>query len=151
VRVRLDLLPETDAAALDRRLQHDLAAPGKACYDSLLKGYVPRALGQVLITLSGIPGEQSLNQFTAAQRRQVVQLLKGLEVTVVGTRPIEEALVTLGGVSVREVAPRTLESRLVRGLYLAGELLDLAGDTGGYNLQIAFTTGWVAGTSSASM
>jgi len=150
LRLCLDLLPDLDESALDQRLRRDLAAPGKACYDLLLKGYVPRALGEVLMARSGIPRDRPLNQFTAEQRRRVAQWLKCFELTVVNTRPIEEAMVTVGGISTREIEPKTMASRLVRGLYLAGELIDVAGDTGGFNLQIAFTTGRIAGESAGA-
>ena len=97
---------------------------------------------------SGIARDQ-VSQLTAEQRGRIVTLLKAFDLTVVATRPIAEAIITIGGVSTREIDPRTMESRLVPGLYFAGEVIDVAGDTGGFNLQVAFTTGRVAGESAA--
>jgi hypothetical protein len=86
---------------------------------------------------------------TRAERRRLLQLLKNLEITITDTRPIGEAIVTAGGVDVKEINPRTMESRLVKGLYFAGEILDVDGYTGGFNLQAAFSTGYLAGKSAA--
>lgn len=149
LRLVLDLKPALDNAQLDARLRHDLAAMGKAGYHTLLKGLLPKSLIPVFAELSGIPAEQALSQFTAAQRQRVLALLKALELTVVDTRPIAEAIITLGGVPCEELDPITFESRLIPGLHFAGEIIDIAGDTGGYNLQIAFTTGRLAGEHAA--
>jgi predicted Rossmann fold flavoprotein len=148
--LRLDLVPDVDAVALDKRLQRDLSARDAGQFE-LLKAYVPRALVSVLLARSGVPRDYPRNQFTVEHRRRVGALLKNLELGIVGTRPIGEAMVTLGGVSTREIEPRTMASRLVHGLYLAGEVVDVAGETGGFNLQIAFTMGWVAGESAAGL
>lgn len=146
---RIDLKPALDEATLDARLQRELASLGKGSYHALLRRLLPRSLVPVFAERSGIATTQRLDQFTAAQRRCVLELLKRFDVTVSATRPIDEAIITLGGVPCNEVDPQTMASRRVRGLYLAGELLDIAGDTGGYNLQIAFTTGRIAGESAA--
>ena len=145
----IDLKPALDEPKLDQRLLRDIDAHGKASYERLLAGLLPRSMVPVMGRLSGIPSEQRLATLSGAQRATLRGLLKGFELTVTGTRPIDEAIVTLGGVSTRELAPQTMASRLVPGLYLAGEIIDLAGDTGGYNLQIAFTTGRVAGEAAA--
>lgn len=145
----IDLKPALDEATLDRRLQRDLAALGKSGYYTLLKGLLPRALIEVFGERSGIPRDQRLSRFTAQQRGRVLHLLKHFDLTVVGTRPIAEAIITLGGVACKEIVPQTMASRLVEGLYFAGEIIDVAGDTGGYNLQVAFTTGRIAGESCA--
>lgn len=147
LRLALDLRPDVDEAQLDAQLRQDLT--GKASYHSLLKRLLPRTAVDVFRERSEIPAEQRLNQFTAEQRGRLRHLLKAFDLTVVGTRPISEAMVTLGGVSVAEIDPRTMASRKVRGLYFAGEIIDVAGDTGGYNLQIAFTTGYLAGEHAA--
>ena len=101
----------------------------------------------VLVRLSGIPEDTKVNSITREQRMKLLHLLKAFPVSISGTRPIDEAIVTAGGVSTKEVNPRTMESKLVKGLYFAGELLDLDGYTGGFNLQIAWSTGFVAGNS----
>ena len=98
---------------------------------------------------SGIPFDQKINQITKAQRAQLVQAIKRMELTPTAFRPIEEAIVTAGGVATEEISQRTMESKLVKGLYFAGEVLDIDGDTGGYNLQAAFSTGMLAGESAA--
>jgi hypothetical protein len=103
----------------------------------------------VLVELSGVPGDKPAHQITAQERARLLALLRNLRVTVVGQRPLREAIVTAGGVALGEVNPRTMESRRVAGLYFCGEVLDLDADTGGYNLQAAFSTGWVAGESAA--
>jgi predicted Rossmann fold flavoprotein len=149
LRLCLDLQPTLNATQLEQRLQHDLASMGRTRYHTLVRGMLPRALTEVFVQQSGISGEQCLNQITTEQRRCVSQLFKCFPLTILRTRPIREAMVTLGGVDVAEVDPRSMQSRLVRGLYLVGEVLNLAGDTGGYNLQIAFTTGRMAGESAA--
>ena len=99
----------------------------------------------LLLRLSGIDGDTKVNSITREQRRGLVNLFKNFPVSVTGFRPIDEAIVTSGGVVTREVNPRTMESKLVPGLYLAGEVLDLDAYTGGFNLQIAWATGYVAG------
>ena len=149
LRLALDLKPALDEAELDQRLQRDLATLGKAPYATLLKGLLPRSLIEVFAERSGIAAEHPLNQFTAQQRQHVVRLLKAFEFSVVATRPIDEAIITQGGVSTKEIDPITMASRRTPGLYLAGEMIDVAGDTGGYNLQVAFTTGYLAGESAA--
>ena len=97
--------------------------------------------------LSGIPEDTKVNAITHEQRMRLLHLFKAFPVSVTGTRPIDEAIVTAGGVSTKEVNPRTMESKLMPGLYFAGEVLDLDGYTGGFNLQIAWSTGYVAGNS----
>jgi predicted Rossmann fold flavoprotein len=106
---------------------------------------LPKKLIPVIIELSGIDGERDCNTIKREERKKMVELLKGLQVTVVDTRPVAEAIVTAGGVDVKEVNPRTMESRLVQGLFFAGEVLDIDGYTGGFNLQAAFSTGFAAG------
>ena len=101
----------------------------------------------VLVRLSGIPEGTKVNEITREQRKNLVRLFKAFPVNITGTRPIDEAIVTSGGVSTKEVNPRTMESKLIGGLYFAGEVLDVDGYTGGFNLQIAWSTGYVAGNS----
>ena len=101
----------------------------------------------VVIRLSGIPGDERVNGITREQRLNLLRLLKAFPVRISGTRPIDEAIVTAGGVNTKEINPRTMESKLITGLYFAGEVLDLDAYTGGFNLQIAWSTGFVAGNS----
>ena len=150
-RLVIDLKPALDEGQLDQRLLRDLAASHKAAYRALLNGLLPRSLIEVFAKRSGIALTQKLAHLTGEQRRRIVQLLKRFELTVTGTRPIAEAIITLGGVQCDEIVPQTMASRIVRGLYFAGEILDVAGDTGGYNLQVAFTTGRIAGESAAQV
>ena len=115
----------------------------------MLKGLLPGALIPVCLECTGLAPEKRGDQITAAERRSLRMWLKNFSLEVTGYRPFTEAIVTAGGVDTREVDPRTMESRLVKGLYFAGEVLDLDGDTGGCNLQAAFSTGWVAGGAAA--
>ena len=148
--LELDLKPGLTAEQLDARLLRDLEAGGKKQLRNLLPGLLPASLAEIFPGLCGLPDPLPCNQVTAAQRGLLAERLKRLPLPVRGRRPIAEAVVTRGGVSVREVNPGTMESRLVRGLYLAGELLDVDAHTGGYNLQIAFSTGALAGRSAAA-
>jgi hypothetical protein len=149
VALSLDLKPALDEQKLDRRLLRDLDARGKEPLGSLLRGLLPREMVPVCLDLIDLSAEHLAATMTVKERRRLRQWIKDFRLEVTGFRPFAEALVTAGGVDTREVDPRTMESRLVKGLYLAGELLDLQADTGGYNLQAAFSTGWLAGRSAA--
>jgi len=148
-RLSIDLKPALSAEQLDARIRRDIAALGASSYPALLKRLLPRLLIAVFQERSGIARDRALSQLTADERGRIVTLLQAFDLTVVATRPITEAIITIGGVSTREIDPRSMESRLVPGLYYAGEVIDVAGDTGGFNLQVAFTTGRVAGESAA--
>ncbi len=141
----IDLKPGLSAQQLDARLLRDFEAYHNRDFQNALGDLLPRKLIPVVVSLSGIPGQEKVHQITREQRQALVQLLKGLPVTPQAFRPLEEAIVTCGGVAVKEVNPRTMESKLCPGLYFAGELLDVDAYTGGYNLQIAFSTGHAAG------
>jgi predicted Rossmann fold flavoprotein len=145
----IDLKPAIDERDLEGQLLHDLVVNGKRKFHTLLKGLLPNKLIQVCADLTGIPLDKAAHQITAEERKRLRMWLKDFRIEVIGYRPIAEATVTAGGVDTREVDPRTMASRLVEGLYFAGEVLDVDGDTGGYNLQAAFSTGWVAGRSAA--
>ena len=98
-----------------------------------------------VIQLSGIDFNKKVNEITREERLKLVRLIKGLEITITGLRPVEEAIITAGGVSIKEINPKTMESKLINGLYFAGEIIDVDAYTGGFNLQIAYSTGYTAG------
>jgi hypothetical protein len=145
----IDLKPALDEGKLDARLLRDLDAHGKQHFHTLLKGLLPSKLIPVCIDLTGIPPDKAAHQITSEERQRLRTWLKDFRLEVTGYRPFTEAIITAGGVDTREIDPRTMASRLVEGLYFAGEVLDVDADTGGYNLQAAFSTGWVAGRSAA--
>lgn len=145
--IKIDMKPALSNEQLDSRLQRDLLKYANRNFENSLHDLLPSKLIPVFVKLSGIPSEEKSNQITKAQRNAVVNLLKGLELTAKSFRPIEEAVVTSGGVKLSEVNPSTMESKLVKGLYFAGEILDADAYTGGFNLQIAFSTGYTAGES----
>ena len=145
----IDLKPALDERRLDARLLRDLDAHGKRHFRTLLKGLLPSKLIQVCIDLTDIPPDKAAHQITSEERLRLRAWLKDFRLEVTGHRSFAEAIITAGGVDTREVDPRTMASRLVEGLYFAGEVLDVDADTGGYNLQAAFSTGWVAGRSAA--
>lgn len=143
----IDLKPGLDEKKLDARVLRDFEKYSNREFKNALNDLAGRTMIPVLIRLSGIPEDTKVNSITREQRLRLVQLLKAFPVHVTGTRPVDEAIVTAGGVSTREINPRTMESKLVSGLYFAGEVLDVDGYTGGFNLQIAWSTGYVAGIS----
>jgi predicted Rossmann fold flavoprotein len=147
----INLKPALSDEQLDRRLQRDFDRFGKRAFRNILKELLPRKMIALFVRLTGIPPDKPGHQITAAERKRLFSLLRDFRLTIVGHRPIAEAIVTAGGVSTREIDPRTMESRLVKGLYFCGEVLDIIADTGGYNLQAAFSTGYVAGQSAARM
>ena len=147
--VHLDLKPALDEKTLDARVLRDFAEAKNRDFSNALGGLAPRLLIPVLVERSGIDGREKVNAVTREQRQGLVRLLKDFPVRVSGKRPIEEAIVTSGGVVTDELRPNTMESKLVGGLYFAGELLDLDACTGGYNLQIAWSTGRAAGAAAA--
>ncbi|MFR3238735.1 MAG: NAD(P)/FAD-dependent oxidoreductase [Acutalibacter sp.] len=145
--VHIDLKPALSPQQLDQRLLRDLEGHKNKFFANSLEELLPQKLIPVVVERSGIPGETRCNSVTKEQRRALLGLLKGFSLEVEGFRPIAEAIVTSGGVSLKEIDPRTMESKRVPGLYFAGELMDADAYTGGYNLQIAFATGRLAGNS----
>ncbi len=145
----IDLKPALSEEQLDRRLQRDFDRFGKRTYRAILGGLLPRKMIETFIRLTDIPAERRGHQVDAPSRRRLLTLLKSFRLTVTGTRPLAEAIVTAGGISTAEVDPRTMASRLVSGLFFCGEVLDVNADTGGYNLQAAFSTGYLAGEAAA--
>ena len=151
VRMAIDLKPALDAETLDARLLRDFQALSRKQLTAVMDGLTPHNLGQQILLLAKISPQTPVNSVTQAQRATILQLLKELPLTPKRLRGFEEAIVTRGGVTVREVNPSTMESKCASGLYFAGELLDLDAHTGGYNLQIAFSTGALAGRSAAEV
>ena len=146
-RLEIDLKPGLDEKKLDARLLRDFEKYANKEFKNALGDLLGHAMIPVVIRLSGIPEDARVNSITREQRLRLLHLLKAFPVSISGTRPIDEAIVTAGGVNTKEINPRTMESKLVSGLYFAGEVLDLDAYTGGFNLQIAWSTGYVAGNS----
>lgn len=141
----IDLKPALTPEQLDKRVQRDFGENINRNFINALNGLLPKKLVPVIVRLSGIPASTKTNQVTREQRQKLVELLKELRLTVTGFRPVEEAIVTSGGVKTAEVDPKTMQSKIINGLFFAGEVLDVDAYTGGYNLQIAFSTGHLAG------
>lgn len=141
----IDLKPALDEGQLDKRLLREFEENRNRQFQNGLKGLFPASLIPVMVSLSGICPEKKAGEITREERRAFGRLIKGISLTVTGTRGFEEAIITRGGVSVKDVNPSTMESRRMEGLYFAGEVLDLDGLTGGFNLQIAWSTGHLAG------
>jgi len=145
VEISIDLKPALDHPTLEARLLRDIQEMGQSQFKTLLKKLLPQKLIPVCIEKTGIPADKRNNQITSKERKRLRLWLKDFRLEVTGDRSFRDAIVTAGGVKTSEVNPRTMESKLVKGLYFAGEVLDVDGDTGGYNLQAAFSTGWAAG------
>ena len=148
--VLIDLKPALDEQKLDARLLRDFSENANRAFHNVLEGLVPRLMVPVLVELSGIPAQEKVNSITKQQRRRLLELLKGLRIDIQGPRPVEEAIVTSGGVKVSEVDPGAMASKKAPGLFLAGEVLDVDAYTGGFNLQIAWSTGKAAGEGAAA-
>lgn len=146
-RLLIDLKPAMDTEQLDRRILRDFEENKNKQFKNALGGLFPVKLIPVMTELSGICPDKKVNEITREERRSFVALIKNLPLTVTGTRGFPEAIITRGGVSVKDVNPSTMESKKVKGLYFAGEILDLDALTGGFNLQIAWSTGHLAGNS----
>ncbi|MDD4699383.1 MAG: aminoacetone oxidase family FAD-binding enzyme, partial [Oscillospiraceae bacterium] len=141
----IDLKPALDEAKLDARILRDFEKYSNKNYSNAIQDLLPSKLIPVVIKLSQISPEEKVNQITKEQRLKLINVLKRLRLEVIGLRPIEEAVVTSGGVKVGEIDPKTMKSKVVDGLYFAGEIIDVDAYTGGFNLQIAFSTGHAAG------
>ncbi len=147
----LDLKPGLTQEQLDARLQREIKAAGKKQVLSILQTLLPQRMAAVFADVCKLDGTKVCSQLTGKERAFVVQMLKKLPLTVKGTRPIAEAIVTRGGVDVKEIAPGTMAAKRLPGLFFAGEVMDVDAHTGGYNLQIAFSTGALAGKSAAKL
>lgn len=149
--LRLDLKPALTMEQLDRRLLRDFEENKNRQFKNSLRGLFPAKLIPVMVALSGIDGEKKIHEITKEERARFAYCIKNMEMTVSGTRGYEEAVITRGGIHVKEVNPSTMESKIVKNLYFAGEILDVDALTGGFNLQIAWATGYQAGVSAAGI
>lgn len=149
VALYIDLKPALSEEQLDRRILRDFEENKNKQFKNVLEGLLPAKMLPVVIALSEISPEKKVNEVTKKEREKLISILKGMKMTVTGTRGFQEAIITQGGVAVKEVNPSTMESKLLEGLYFAGEILDLDALTGGFNLQIAWSTGYLAGSSAA--
>lgn len=149
VSVSIDLKPALDEKRLRLRLQRDFDQYSKRGYRNILKGLLPQKMVEPFVEMTGIPPDQPGHRINAEERERLLCCLKSLRFNIKGPLSMASAMVTAGGVSLKEIDPRTMASRLVEGLYFCGEVMDLDGDTGGFNLQAAFSTGYIAGESAA--
>lgn len=150
VSAEIDLKPALSDPQLEQRLLRDFKANSRKGLRHILKESLPLRMIDVFLRLGGLAPEKKGNQITQTERVKISRLLKAFPVDIIGTLPIEEAMVTRGGVSLKDIDPRTMESRVIKGLYFCGEMIDIDGDTGGFNLQAAFSTGWLAGESASA-
>ena len=133
---------------LDKRVQRDFEKEKNKEFKNSLNDLLPQKLIPVIVKLTKIPENKKVNEITKEERKTLVELLKKFKISISGFRPIDEAIVTAGGVSTKEINPKTMESKLVKGLFFAGEIIDVDAYTGGFNLQIAYSTGFTAGKNS---
>ncbi|HHT16378.1 MAG TPA: NAD(P)/FAD-dependent oxidoreductase [Papillibacter sp.] len=145
-RISIDLKPALDEKDLDARLLRDFEKYSNRDFANALGDLLPRLMIPVIVDLSGIPPEQKVHSITKQQRQALLNLIKNFTIEVMGPRPIDEAIITSGGVSTKEISPKTMESKRVPGLYFAGEIIDADAYTGGFNLQIAWSTAYAAAT-----
>ncbi len=148
-KILIDLKPALTNEQLDARILRDFSENTNKNFINALNSLLPKKLVPVIVKLSGIGLSTKVNQITKEQRQKLVNLLKGMSITVTGFRPVKEAIITSGGVDISQINPKTMESKLCKGLYFAGEVIDADAYTGGFNLQIAFSTGRLAGMSAA--
>jgi len=147
VEITIDLKPALDEQKLDKRLLRDLNEHGKKKINNIFRNWLPASMIPVFIDLLKIDPEKECHQVSANERKQIRYMLKNLRFIISHHRAFKEAIITAGGIVTNEISPKTMESKLVKGLYFAGEIIDLDAETGGYNLQIAWSTGWLAGNS----
>jgi predicted Rossmann fold flavoprotein len=145
IKLIMDLKPALSEDKLDERVQRDFDKYSRKQFKNSLDELLPQKLIPVIIELCGIDLFKPVHQITRDERKKLVMLLKHLEVTITAARPIKEAIVTAGGIKINEINPSTMESKKISGLYFAGEIIDVDAYTGGFNLTIAFSTGYLAG------
>ena len=145
----IDFKPALQIEKLDARIQRDFAEEKNKEYKNSLNNLLPQKLINTIVELSQINPNKQVNEVTREERINLAKLLKNFTITISGFRPIEEGIVTSGGISIKEINPKTMESKIVEGLYFAGEVIDVDAYTGGFNLQIAYSTGYTAGSEEA--
>ena len=143
--VTIDLKPALTIEQLDNRILRDFSELQNKDFSNSLDGLLPKSLIPVVIKLSGIERDKKVNQISREERMRLCEIIKKFPLKITGLRPVEEAIITRGGISVKEINPATMESKLIKGLFFAGEVIDVDAFTGGFNLQIAFSTGYLAG------
>lgn len=147
IKLSIDLKPALSEEKLDERILRDFNEIKNKQFKNSLDKLLPQKLINIIIERSGINPQKQVNEIKKEERRNLVKLLKNFEVTIKGFRPIDEAIITSGGINIKEINPKTMESKIVNGLYFAGEIIDVDSYTGGFNLQIAYSTGYTAGIS----
>lgn len=145
IQLIIDLKPALSKEKLDERILRDFNEIKNKQFKNGLDKLLPRKMIDVIIEKSEINPNRKINEVTKEERKSLVQLIKGFKISIKGFRPIEEAIITSGGINIKEINPKTMESKLIKGLYFAGEIIDVDGYTGGFNLQIAYSTGFTAG------
>ena len=148
INLYIDFKPALTEEMLDKRVQRDFEKEKNKEFKNSLNDLLPQKLIPVIVKLTKIPENKKVNEITKEERKTLVELLKKFKISISGFRPIDEAIVTAGGVSTKEINPKTMESKLVKGLFFAGEIIDVDAYTGGFNLQIAYSTGFTAGKNS---
>ena len=145
IKILIDLKPALSNEKLDERMLRDFLSEKNKLFKNSLDALLPKKMIDTVIEISNINPNKPVNEITKKERENLVNILKKFEITIKGFRPIEEAIVTAGGINIKEINPKTMESKLVKGLYFAGEIIDVDAYTGGFNLQIAYSTGYTAG------
>ena len=145
IKISIDLKPALTIEQLDDRILRDFKEFKNKQFKHSLDKLLPQKMIPTIIELSGIDGEKRVNEITKEERKKIIQLLKEFSINIKDFRPVEEAIITCGGISTKEINPKTMESKLIKGLYFAGEIIDVDSYTGGFNLQIAYSTGYTAG------
>ena len=145
IKLYIDLKPALSNEELDLRIRRDFEEVKNKEFKNSLEKLLPKKMIPAILELSGIDINKKVNSITKEERQKLVELLKNFEINIDGFRPVEEAIVTAGGISIKEINPKTMESKIISGLYFAGEIIDVDAYTGGFNLQIAYSTGFTAG------
>ena len=144
--LKIDFKPALSEEKLDDRILRDFSELKNKQFKNSLEKLLPKKLIPVIIEKSKINPEKKVNEITKKERKNLVKLLKNFEIHISDFRPIEEAIITSGGINIKEINPKTMESKLIKGLYFAGEIIDVDSYTGGFNLQIAYSTGYTSGS-----
>ncbi|MDI6782061.1 MAG: NAD(P)/FAD-dependent oxidoreductase [bacterium] len=148
--VEIDLKPALSKEQINERFLREFKTNTKKSIRSILKNMLPQRMVDVFLSIAGIEPKKQVSQITQKERMGMISLFKGLRLDISGYLPVEKAMITRGGVSLKDINPRTMESRIIKGLYFAGEMIDVDADTGGFNLQAAFSTGYLAGESAVN-